>query len=165
MGGTGLIGYKGQLKKTHLLISFSGSLQMRSEIITIPQKVIIGNQSFQRSPNNVYIQWPRFDAKFGKVYKGLVAMIECRHFCCPCCNIFAKSHLISYAHDMTVLADVKMKHMVINLAAKCVHDTHKARAARLRNTIIQDDSSLSIWSKLAKNQNYYIGIDMMLYLK
>jgi hypothetical protein len=51
---------------------------------------------------------------------------------------------------MTVLADVKMKHMVINLAAKCVHDTHKARAARLRNTIIQDDSSLSIWSKLAK---------------
>jgi hypothetical protein len=51
---------------------------------------------------------------------------------------------------MIVFAHVKMDHMVVNLAAKCVYNAHEACAASFGHTVVEDDCSFSTWCKLRK---------------
>lgn len=75
-------------------------------------------------------------------------MIKCWQFFCPCCDILGKSHLISYAHNMTVFAHVKMDHIIIKFAAKCVNNTHKTCAACFRYTVVEHDCLVFSWCTL-----------------
>ena len=55
---------------------------------------------------------------------------------------------------MIVFADIQMNHMVVNLCAKCIDNTHEACAASFWYAVVEDKSFLSTWCQLRKD--YFI---------